>query len=117
MDDRELARWQEQERERGCIRARLRLVTTEQGGRRGPISSGYRSCWGFPPEVHADMHDGPLLIEGQNVLSPGEVAMVRIHPLVPDLWPEISDGLPLGMFEGSRKVGEAVVIEVVAPDR
>lgn len=43
--------------------------------------------------------------------------MVRVHPLLPNHWPEGSDGLPLGMFEGSRKVGEAVVIEVVAPDR
>jgi hypothetical protein len=63
------------------------------------------------------MHDGPILIEGEDVLSPGETAVVRLHPLFPDYWPEVTDGLSLSMFEGVRKVGEAVVIEVVAPAR
>lgn len=67
----------------GYIRARLRLLATEQGGREAPIFSGYRSCWGFPPELHGDMHDAPLLIEGQEVLAPGEVAIVRFHPTFP----------------------------------
>lgn len=115
MDDRELERWQRQEREHGYIRARLRLLSTQQGGRQGPIYSGYRSCWGFPSELHADMHDGPLLLEGQDRLNPGETTIVRLHPLVPNYWPKVSDGLTLGMFEGSRQVGDAVVIEVVSP--
>ncbi|MEZ5092985.1 hypothetical protein [Nocardioides sp.] len=51
------------------------------------------------------------------MLTPGETAILRLHPLFPDYWPEVSDRLSLGMFEGSRKVGEAGVIEVVAPDR
>ena len=42
---------------------------------------------------------------------------MRLHPLFPDYWPEVSNGLTLGMFEGPRKVGDAVVIEVVGPDR
>ena len=88
----------------------------EQGGRKGPIFSGYRSCRSFPAGVHEDLHDGPLLIEGQDVLNPGDVGTVRIHPLVPRYWPEISEGLPLGVFEGSRRVGEAVVIEVAPPE-
>ncbi|GAA3527979.1 hypothetical protein AFL01nite_02840 [Aeromicrobium flavum] len=117
VDNRDSTRWQERGLEHGYVRARLRLLTTEQGGRRTPIISGYRSCWGFPPELHGDMHDGPLLIERQEALAPGEVAIVRLHPLVPDLWPRVSEGLRLGMFEGPRKVGDAVVIEVVAPAR
>ncbi|MFC5175648.1 hypothetical protein [Nocardioides taihuensis] len=115
VDDRELARWQKHEQEHGYIRARLHLLSTHEGGRSVPIFSGYRSSWGFPQEVHEYVHDGPLLIEDQDTLSPGEVATVRLHPLVPDYWPEVSVGLSLGMFEGSRKVGEAVVIEVVEP--
>ncbi|SKB10100.1 hypothetical protein [Aeromicrobium choanae] len=117
MDARDLDRWQEHGREHGYIRARLRLLTTEQGGRQGAIHSGYRSCWGFPLALHADMHDGPLLIERREILDPGEVAIVCLHPLFPEFWPEVSEGLPLVMFEGSRKVGEAVVIEVVPPVR
>jgi hypothetical protein len=116
VDDRDLERWQEHERQHGYIRARLRLIASDDDGRTSPIYSGYRSCWGFPPELHGDMHDGPLLIEDQEILEPGGVAVVRLHPLFPDYWPEVSAGLKLGMFEGSRQVGEAVVIEIVNPE-
>ena len=117
VDDRERARWQEHGRRHGYIRARLRLLTTQQGGRRSPISSGYRSCWRFPPEVHAEMHDGPLVLEEQQLLELGAVATVRLYPLVPSLWPDVYTGMHLDMFEGSRQVGEAVVLEVVGPER
>lgn len=66
---------QSTERDHGYIRARVRLLTTEEGGRRTPILSGYRSCWGFPPEVHADLHDGPLVLEGATELGLGEDAI------------------------------------------
>lgn len=115
MDERDLERWREHGRQNGYVRARLTLLTHEQGGRKTPLVTGYRSCWGFPPEIHPYLHDGPLLIEGQDWLAPGEDALVALHPLVPDHWPQVTVGLLLGMFEGSRKVGEAVVVEVVLP--
>lgn len=40
---------------------------------------------GVPPEVDGDLYDGPLLIEDQDVLNPGEVATVRLHPVAADL--------------------------------
>jgi translation elongation factor EF-Tu-like GTPase len=115
--EREHERWSAIELERGYIRARLHLLTHEEGGRLSPIASGYRSCWAFPPDVHDEWHDGPLTIEsGPGVwLDPGQETTVRLHPLVPDLWPSISPGLRLTMHEGSRVVGVAEVIEVVPP--
>jgi hypothetical protein len=105
------------ERSEGYIRARLRLRSTSDGGRRTAMASGYRSHWAFPPEVHAERHDAPLTFEAgpEHWLAPGEEATVRLHPLVPDLWPVVRPGLELTLLEGARVIGTARVLEVVAP--
>jgi hypothetical protein len=105
------------EDESGYIRARLRLRSTSDGGRRTAMASGYRAHWVFPPEVHADRHDAPLTFEAgpEHWLAPGEVATVRLHPLVPELWPVVSRGLELTLLEGARVIGTARVLEVVPP--
>ena len=108
-------RWAADERENGYIRARLRLLTHEEGGRKNPIASGYRSHWAFPPEVHDERHDAPLTLESGpgEWLDPGEEALVRLHPLFRDLWPTVVPGIRLTMLEGARVVGVAEVVEVV----
>lgn len=116
MSEGDLARWEVHERMQGFIRARLRLLTTEEGGRRTPISTGYRSSWAFPPGVHDQRHDGPLVLEDAETLAVGDEADVRIHPLVPHLWPLVAPGLRLEMFEGARLVGEATVLAVIPPN-
>jgi hypothetical protein len=108
-------RWTASEGHDGYIRARLRLLPTEDGGRKTPIVSGYRSHWGFPPDVHPDAHDAPLTIEsgpGQG-LDPGDETQVRLHPLAPALWPSIAPGLRLILLEGSRVIGHAEIIEAI----
>ncbi|WP_216206993.1 hypothetical protein [Amycolatopsis aidingensis] len=113
--EREHDRWTATERECGYIRARLRLLTTAQGGRLTSICSGYRAHWAFPPDVDQERHDAPLTLEQARTLAPGEDAMVRLHPLVPDLWPQVAVGLRLSMLEGARVVGLADVMETVSP--
>ena len=115
--EREHERWTASEREHGYIRARLRLLTEAEGGRRTAMASGYRSNWAFPPELHDDRHDAPLTLESRQGrwLDPGEETAVRLRPLVPDLWPPVAPGLRLTMLEGARVVGVAEVIEVVSP--
>jgi hypothetical protein len=115
--DKEHARWTAIERDAGYIRARLRLLTADEGGRRTPIGSGYRSHWAFPPDVHDERHDAPLTLESgpDNWLDPSEETTVRLHPLLPDLWPPVAPGLRLTMLEGARVVGVAKVVQVVAP--
>jgi translation elongation factor EF-Tu-like GTPase len=113
--EREHERWSDEERAHGYIRARLRLLTTDEGGRNSPIYSGHRSHWAFPPEVHEERHDAPLTLEGTRVLALGDEAMARLHPLFPELWPEVEPGLRLTMLEGARIVGTAEVVEVVPP--
>jgi translation elongation factor EF-Tu-like GTPase len=116
-EEREHDRWTATESEQWFVRARLHLLTNQEGGRTAPIASGYRSHWTFPPEVHDDGQDGPLTFERRPGawLQPGEQTIVRLHPLAPHLWPTLSPGLRLTMKEGARVVGTAEVIEVVAP--
>lgn len=101
------------------IRANLCLTAPEDGGRRTPMASSYRAHWAFPPDVHSERHDAPITFEvgPHEWLAPGGQTLVRIHPLVPDLWEGIplSQGLVLTMLEGARVIGTATVIEVVDP--
>lgn len=50
--EREHERWTSIEGEHWFVRARLHLLTSQEGGRATPIATGYRSHWTFPPEVH-----------------------------------------------------------------
>ncbi|WP_421732443.1 hypothetical protein [Cellulomonas sp.] len=114
--EREHQRWLDHELEHGYIRVRLRLLTTAEGGRRTSIYSGYRAHWGFPPEVHRESHDAPLVLEDALELELGQSATARIHPMWPQGWPEVTPGLRLGMFEGSRLVGTAEVLSQIGPE-
>lgn len=42
-------------------------------------------------------------------------AIVRLHPLVPELWHGVAQGMDLGLREGHRKLGDAHVLEVIPP--
>jgi hypothetical protein len=101
------------ESEHGYVRAALTLVATSDGGRRGPIASGYRSCWDVSStDGRLLLTDAPLLIEGRDWLQPGESATVRLHPLFRENWTGIGPGKTLGMFEGPRRVGVAAILDI-----
>jgi hypothetical protein len=105
-------RWLRYEDEHGFTRARLTLTRTEDGGRQTAIKSGYRSCWDISPAGDGSLFsDAPLLLEGGDQLALGESAAVRLHPLFPEYWEGVQPGQVLGMFEGSKRVGLAVVLD------
>jgi translation elongation factor EF-Tu-like GTPase len=116
MDDRERAHWERRERKRGVVRVRVRLLTTAEGGRHGPIADGYRASWDIGNQTDAGewtSNDAPLLLEDRESLAPGETATGRIHPIAPELWTNVSPGLEITMHEGRRIVGRGEVLEVV----
>jgi hypothetical protein len=119
MDKSERAHWERREREEGFVRVRFRLLTTEEGGRRGPIADGYRACWDIGNRTDGGermFNDAPLLIEdGDEWIAPGSGGVARIHPLVPEFWADVRPGLEVAMYEGSRVVGRGQVLEVVGP--
>jgi hypothetical protein len=121
VDANERARWERREREDGFLRVRLRLLTSDEGGRRGPIAGGYRASWNIGSRVQSDdwtISDAPLLLEDredEEWLAPGATADVRIHPLFPEFWTHVVPGDHIDMHEGSRVVGHGEVLEIVAP--
>jgi hypothetical protein len=118
MDAKERVHWERREREQGFVRVRLRLLTTNEGGRQGPIFDGYRASWdigNLSESGEWTINDAPLLFEDCDSLALGETAEARIHPIAPEFWTDVSAGTRLVMHEGPRVVGYAEVLEVVAP--
>jgi hypothetical protein len=109
----DIDRWRAYEDKHGYIRVCLTLTGTQDGGRQGPIASGYRSCWDVSRQGNQSLlTDAPLLIEQGGWLAPCESATVRLHPLFRENWAGITRGTVIGMFEGSRRVGTATVLDV-----
>ena len=97
------------------VRARLRMLPAAEGGRRRPISSGYRSnCWLGRTTANGEReyNDAVVYLESAAELHPGEDAVVRIQPVFPDYWTEVGVGSGIEVCEGSRVVGLAVVLDL-----
>ncbi|HET9449632.1 MAG TPA: hypothetical protein VFO83_02055 [Aggregicoccus sp.] len=98
------------------ILARLRLLTTEEGGRKGPIASDYRPDWniGNRHEGRLELNGGRVFLEDREWLHPGEESVVRVEPLVSDRWMHVTPGMQMAMHEGSHICGVATVLETIA---
>jgi len=80
------------------------------------VAQGYCAAWGIGrSEPGTGVNDAPITIEERDSIHPGEEAVVRLHPLHPGCWAEVSVGTTLAMQEGSRLVGLAEVIEFIGP--
>jgi hypothetical protein len=91
----------------------LRLMRTDEGGRKFPISTGYRATWDNGDRL-ADgathFHDAPIVALSVNPLPLGGEAEAEIQPLAPDLWPDLAPGAELHAYEGPRRVATAVFV-------
>jgi hypothetical protein len=106
----------ELERISGYVRAKLRLLGTEEGGRKHPFVSGYRPQWDLghcTEDGRVAFNDAEVWLEDELKLDPGSTAVVRLHPFFPEHWDVVGEGSVLGLYEGHRKLGEASVLEVV----
>jgi translation elongation factor EF-Tu-like GTPase len=109
----ELAHYRRLEAERGYLRAALRLTPSSEGGRKTPLRTGYRANWRLGKD---DVQAGaPITIEDREWLEPGAEAVVRLHPMFPEYWESVVAGARITMYEGSRRVGTATVLDVVPP--
>lgn len=101
--------------ERGYVRAELQLL---RNGRRAPITHDYRCDWDIgntSSEGTLTINGGPIVLEGRDELQPGQKAVVRIHPIAPDLWAHVHAGMVINAHEGPRIVGIAKILEVIPP--
>lgn len=109
--------WLEVEARCGYLRAELYAQPTDQGGRRTPFISGYRPDWGIGNvyEGRPTINGAAVTIEGRRSMSPGETGLVRLHPLVQELWLHVQTGAQIQMYEGPHLVGIATILEILKP--
>ncbi len=97
------------------IRAELRLLAAEKGGRHFPVSNGHTSqCrldmtdeWGQRP-----MDEATFYVEDGDSVGPGDVGLIRIHPVRPERWAAVDVGSVIEVCEGPRVVGWATITEL-----
>jgi hypothetical protein len=107
--------YEDYERRIGYVRARLRLVATDAGGRAAGVMDDYRPNWGIGEHLSGDalLAGAPITIEDAERLDAGETGFVRLHPISWERWADVRPGARITMHEGARIVGVAEVVEVV----
>jgi translation elongation factor EF-Tu-like GTPase len=97
---------------RSGIQAKLYLLTTEEGGRRTGIASGYRPPIYFDDNDNNHGYDGVITLENQEQASPGEEFSVRIDFLHPELVSHLlKRGTRFNIREGERVVATGTIIK------
>lgn len=89
-------------------RVRVMMATTAEGGRRSPISDGYRASWQLGDEDA--LADALVDMDEQAMLAPGETGTVLVTPLVPEAWERVEAGDSIKLREGRRVVGQGQVL-------
>lgn len=84
--------------------------TALAGVRKTPIFTNYRPDWKSvrKPEYNCAV----LTFTEVKMIQPGETAECNLQPMRPDLWTVEVDDV-IDCMEGSRKVGEAIVLEIL----
>ncbi len=103
------------EAEHGFVEARLSVTATEEGGRAHPVFTDYRPDWNIGNRTKSgemEINGAPITIEDAQSIPPGGTGLVRLHPLWREAWADVRPGAELAMHEGSRVVGNAVVLRV-----
>lgn len=101
--------------EAGYIRARISLVATADGGRQGPIASGYRPGFWLDHEMSDGLrsyYDAEVLLESSDWLAPGAAGIAWLRPYRPEYWARVREADELEFYEGLRLIGTAEVLEV-----
>jgi hypothetical protein len=81
----------------------ITLLPTDRGGRWTPITSGYRPSF----DVDGDRRDAAIQLAGRDILEPGASCDATLTSVRE--WPDMRPGDELGIYEGRRRVGTAVV--------
>ena len=111
-----MTQWRELIGHEGYLVARLRMLTSAEGGRNRTLQSGFRAAWwlvGASEETWVG--EGPLdLVGDRRSLKPGEVAEIRVHPMDPSEWRHVGPGAVLHLrIAAGKTLGVATVEDVV----
>ena len=100
------------------VKARLKLIPTETGGRLSPIRTKYRPNHVFEYVDGQFLHTyiGEIQFETPEIIRPGDEKIVTIRFLhTPKLEEYLHVGRVWWIHEGGRKVGEAEILELYNP--
>lgn len=93
------------------IKANFTLIPFDSGGRRNPVSVGYRPDWYCKSYC---LGCGSIVTMSDSPLKPGAVTEITIIPLNDLSWrSELSIGTLIKAHEGSKLVGIASITEVL----
>jgi elongation factor Tu len=95
--------------------ATIRLLTTEEGGKRRPITTGYRPNWSFGTREDGELllYGGQILLGPEESVRPGVATSATIQPIgVMDPWEKLGPGDTVEIYEGPHKVGVATIRSV-----
>lgn len=96
--------------------AEVRFLPAEEGGRQGPVHTGYRADQDFgvlDNGVHV-LNGGEHVFQATEWLQLGEVAMADVRMVVPEYqFGRLSEGFTYTIQEGARVVGHGKIVEII----
>ncbi len=86
------------------------LFTSAKGN---PVFSHYRPDW--CSESKPEYNCAQLLFTDTSCIVPGETHECLLQPLRPELWNGVAINDTLKCMEGPKRVGIAIVLEIISP--
>jgi len=92
--------------------ARIRFLTTSEGGRKGCVASGYRSMFSFGEKFDGGFCDAEIDTRNHEPILLGEEAVVSLRFFYPELLRDkLNTGDAFQVTEGSKIVAKGVIEE------
>ena len=92
------------------VLARIKLLSTAEGGRAQPLIGSFRPNHSFEPNTFVI---GQVELEGDNSLFPGQSADLVVE-FLSDGVPKLTPGLEWRIFDGPRQlIGSAAVLRLI----
>ena len=100
------------------LRVELDLAPADRGGRRRPLTDGYRASMSFGRRrrgIEPIVHDAVLVVEDADALAPGARGIARAWVVSPDELPrDLGAGAVFTFLEHDRIIGRATLLEILA---
>jgi elongation factor Tu len=89
------------------FKAKITLYSTDMGGRKTPVFSGYRPSFAFNTAIH---YSGEIKLIGKKELHPGQSSLVHVH-LLParTIRKNLKENDSFIITEGNKTVGTGVI--------
>jgi hypothetical protein len=99
------------------LRLLVELAPADRGGRRRPVTDGYRASLSFGRRrrgIEPIVHDAILVLEDVGALAPGDAAPARAWVISPDELPHsLAPDSIVTLLEGDRIIGRATVLDIL----